>query len=127
MVAAPRAPSASVVGAPLTRSSHLPAIRARMRPDRTSAQIRATLEQLIADSSTGVSWASLSRMLRRPPGWLRYLAVNDRLHLIPADERGRLARFFDIDEWELGGPGEARAIHPSSAHLRSTPRYRSPE
>lgn len=47
-------------------------------------------------------------MLRRPQAYLAafiYLGQPDRLD---EEDRGRLARFFGVDEWELGGPGDRR-------------------
>lgn len=75
-----------------------------MRPDRSSPQIRARLEELIKAYST--SYAAMSRMLGHEPAWLRKVATTEKLHEMDPDERGRLARFFGVEEWELGGPGE---------------------
>lgn len=63
---------------------------------------RRALEGLVAGA--GVSLSALSRMLRRNPAWLQQYLRRGTPRLLPEEDRGRLARFFGVDEVALGGP-----------------------
>ena len=75
-----------------------------MRPDRTPAQIRAELRRLIEHFET--NGAELSRLLGRPPRYIATFLRDGKPEQLEPQDRARLARFFGVDEWELGGPGE---------------------
>jgi repressor LexA len=66
------------------------------------AEQRRALEALIAPGDA--SLAALSRMLRRNPAWLQQYLKRGTPRLLPEEDRGRLARFFGVDEAVLGGP-----------------------
>ncbi|WP_319937547.1 hypothetical protein [Sphingomonas cannabina] len=66
------------------------------------AEQRRALEALIAEG--GASFAALSRMLGRNPAWLQQYLKRGTPRLLPEEDRGRLARFFGVDEAVLGGP-----------------------
>lgn len=68
---------------------------------------RRALEALIAGGDT--SLAALSHMLRRNAAWLQQYLKRGTPKLLPEEERGRLARFFGVDESVLGGPA-ARVV-----------------
>lgn len=69
------------------------------------AEQRRALEALIAGG--GASMAALSRMLRRNPAWLQQYLRRGTPRLLPEADRGRLARFFGVDEAVLGGAAAA--------------------
>ena len=66
------------------------------------AEQRRALEALIAEG--GASLSALSRMLGRNPAWLQQYLKRGTPRLLPEEDRGRLARFFGVDEAVLGGP-----------------------
>jgi hypothetical protein len=61
-----------------------------------------TLKLLVRNSSS--SFAALSRMVGRPDWWLARYVREGMPAELPPFERGRLARFFGVEEYELGGP-----------------------
>ncbi|HWK36523.1 S24 family peptidase [Sphingomonas sp.] len=71
---------------------------------------RRALEALIAGG--GASMAALSRMLRRNPAWLQQYLKRGTPRLLPEEDRGRLARFFGVDEAVLGGVSAALVTVP---------------
>lgn len=62
---------------------------------------RATLTRLIARDD--VSLATLSRVLGRNAAWMQQYLRRGTPKLLPESDRARLARFFGVDEAELGG------------------------
>ena len=60
------------------------------------------LAELVADDRC--SFASLSRMIDRPDGFLRRFAVDRVPSALRVDERRMLADYFGVCEHELGGP-----------------------
>ena len=68
----------------------------------TDEEARAALERLIDDR--GEDYSGLSRLLGRNPAYVQqYIKRGSPRRLAEADRR-RLARYFGIDEAELGGP-----------------------
>ena len=68
----------------------------------TDEEARAALERLIGDR--GEDYSGLSRLLGRNPAYVQqYIKRGSPRRLAEAD-RGLLARYFGIDEAELGGP-----------------------
>jgi repressor LexA len=79
-----------------------------MRPEPTSAEVRARLAQLAA-SRHRVTLAGLSRMLSRNERYLDRFVREGQPPRLNDDDRRSLATFFGVPEWELGGhilPGE---------------------
>lgn len=74
---------------------------------------RRALEALFEGSRT--SLAAASRMLGRNPAWLQQYLKRGTPRLLPEEERGRLARFFGVDETVLGGPAAALVAVPRLA------------
>lgn len=72
---------------------------------------RRALEALIGEGDA--SLAALSRMLRRNPAWLQQYLRRGSPKLLPEAERGRLARFFGVDEALLGGPAQRLVAVPA--------------
>jgi hypothetical protein len=74
----------------------------------TPEQVRATLERLVEQH--GESLAGLSRMIKRSDGYLsRFIEGGSPVKLL-AKDRLLLAKYFRIDERELGAQeDEARA------------------
>lgn len=66
----------------------------------TPEEARARLQQL-ADER-GDSLAALSRMIRRNPAYLHQFVTRGSPKKLDEDDRLRLARYFQVDERELG-------------------------
>ena len=76
---------------------------------------RAALERLVRES--GSDYASLSRLLGRNPAYVQQFIKRGVPRKLDEEDRKILARFFGVDEAELGGPqgggaaaGEARLV-----------------
>lgn len=72
-----------------------------MKPERTTAQVRERLTELIAGRRS--TKAALSRMLRKPDDYIATFIRTgkpDRLEDVDID---KLAAFFGVDAYELGG------------------------
>lgn len=65
-------------------------------------QVRATLERL--KQQHGVSYAALSRMLRRNEAYLQQFVKRGTPSRLDERDRALLASFFRVDEEILGGP-----------------------
>lgn len=77
-----------------------------MRPFPTSTQVRAKVAELAA--GTGTSLAFLSRAIGRSDGYLsRFINDGRPERLAPAD-REYLARWFNVDTFELGDRDKAK-------------------
>lgn len=63
---------------------------------------RDTLERLIRE--TGEDYASLSRLLGRNAAYVQQFVKRGVPKKLDEDDRGKLARYFAIDETLLGGP-----------------------
>lgn len=74
---------------------------------------RAVLDALVAAS--GVSYAALSRMLRRNDAYLQQYVKRGTPRALAEEDRALLAAFFRIDEARLGGP--ARRAAPAIRRL----------
>jgi hypothetical protein len=66
----------------------------------TSDQVRETLRSLAAEQR--VTLAALSRLLRRPPGYLARYARGTGHDQLPANEVQLLAQFFRVDPLLFG-------------------------
>jgi hypothetical protein len=71
-----------------------------MRPWPSSDQVRDKLVELVA--SDAVSLSRLSVMLGRYPGYLRRYVNLGRPEWLEPDDRTYLARWFNVDTFELG-------------------------
>lgn len=65
---------------------------------------RETLERLCAER--GENFAALSRLVGRNPAYIQQYVRKGTPKYLPERERRALARYFDIAESELGGPGD---------------------
>jgi phage repressor protein C with HTH and peptisase S24 domain len=80
---------------------------------------RDTLDQLIRER--GEDYASLSRLLGRNAAYIQQFIRRGVPRKLDEDDRGKLARYFGIDEASLGGP--AAAAMPLAANdLVAVPR-----
>ena len=70
--------------------------------DMDSTDIRARLQALI--EADGVSYAALSRMLRRNDAYLQQYVRRGTPRVLAERDRGLLAAYFRVDAAELGGP-----------------------
>nr|WP_294849280.1 S24 family peptidase [uncultured Sphingomonas sp.] len=68
------------------------------------ADPRTTLEELCA--RRGENFAALSRMIGRNPAYIQQFIRKGTPRELPERERRLLARYFDIPDATLGGPGE---------------------
>lgn len=75
---------------------------ARMLPPDPSADPRAALRALIAD--TGESYAALSRLIGRNPAYLQQFVTRGSPRMLSERDRSLLARYFRVDEVRLGAP-----------------------
>jgi hypothetical protein len=78
-------------------------------PERTSSEVRATIERLVDER--GDSLAALSRMIRRNEAYLQQFVRRGTPERLPEDVRLILAKHFSINERLLGArdpwaPGE---------------------
>lgn len=73
---------------------------------------RATLDALVREH--GVSYAALSRMLRRNAAYLQQYVRRGTPRRLAERDRRLLAEFFDVEEARLGGPAGA----PARARVR---------
>lgn len=71
-----------------------------MSPEPTRAQIVATIDHHIARK--GATYAAVSRMIGKNEAYLQQFAKRGTPERLPEDVRLLLARFFNIDERELG-------------------------
>ena len=74
-----------------------------MEPDLTTIspeQVRATLARLAADHNE--SYAGLSRLVGRNPAYIQQFVERGTPKRLPEDVRLTLAKYFQIDERELG-------------------------
>ncbi|PTS72574.1 peptidase [Sphingomonas sp. HMWF008] len=67
---------------------------------------RARLQALI--DAEGVSYAALSRMLRRNEAYLQQYVKRGTPRVLAERDRALLAAYFRVDEAELGGPEQPR-------------------
>lgn len=73
---------------------------------------RVVLERLIRDQR--LDYAALSRLLGRNPAYIQQFIKRGSPRRLADEDRRRLARFFGVDERELGGPsGQGNASLPS--------------
>lgn len=70
-----------------------------MEPDAQRAALAALVEQ------RGISLARLSRVLGRNPAYLQQFMQRGTPRMLAEADRGRLARYLDVPESVLGGPG----------------------
>lgn len=71
---------------------------------------RAVLDQLVMAS--GVSYAALSRMIRRNDAYLQQYVKRGTPRILGERDRRLLAAFFRVDEAVLGGPAASPAAIP---------------
>jgi phage repressor protein C with HTH and peptisase S24 domain len=80
---------------------------------------RAELARLIARNRD--DYAGLSRLIGRNPAYIQQFIKRGVPRKLAEEDRGKLARYFDVDEAVLGGPG--RPVGPSAESLIAIPRY----
>jgi hypothetical protein len=78
----------------------------------TPEMMRATLKRLVEQH--GETYAALSRMIRRPDGYLAHFVQQGSPRLLRPVEADLLAGYFGIDPRLLGG---RRSITPQSVKL----------
>lgn len=78
-------------------------------------EVRATLERLKQES--GVSYAVLSRMLRRNEAYLQQFVKRGTPVRLDERDRALLAAFFGVDEELLGGPPARKSAMVQVARL----------
>ena len=71
----------------------------------TEAEARDALQRLIDDR--GEDYSGLSRLLGRNPAYIQQYIKRGSPRRLAETDRRRLARYFGIDETELGGPAAA--------------------
>lgn len=76
-------------------------------PDLGPAEQRRRIEQHAARG--GWSYVTLSRVLRKNPGYIARFLAGGSPRSLPVEDRGRLARFMGASERELGAPVTLRA------------------
>lgn len=74
--------------------------------DMDGTDPRARLQALV--DADGVSYAALSRMLRRNEAYLQQYVKRGTPRLLAERDRALLAAYFRVDEAELGGPEQPR-------------------
>lgn len=74
--------------------------------DMDGTDPRARLQALI--DAEGVSYAALSRMLRRNEAYLQQYVKRGTPRVLAERDRALLAAYFRVDEAELGGPEQPR-------------------
>lgn len=77
-----------------------------MRPFPTSAQVRAKLAELAARDRTSLAY--LSRALGRSSGYLSRFVNDGRPEWLAPADRDYLARWFNVDTFELGDRDKVR-------------------
>lgn len=80
---------------------------------------RAELARLIAKHRD--DYAGLSRLIGRNPAYIQQFIKRGVPRKLAEEDRRKLARYFDVDETVLGGPG--KAAEASADSLIAIPRY----
>lgn len=80
---------------------------------------RAELARLIAKHRE--DYAGLSRLIGRNPSYIQQFIKRGAPRKLAEEDRRKLARYFDVDETLLGGPGPPPEASPDS--LIAIPRY----
>jgi hypothetical protein len=87
-----------------------------VKPERTTAQVRERLAELIAGRRS--TKAALSRMIHRDDDYLATFIRTGRPDRLEDGEIERLAAFFGVDPYELGALVMHRPAEPSSRTQR---------
>ncbi len=77
---------------------------------------RETLERLVRER--GEDYASLSRLLGRNAAYIQQFIRRGVPRKLDEDDRGKLARYFGIDEALLGAPGSVSAAPKARASVQ---------
>jgi len=77
-----------------------------MRPFPTSSQVRAKLAELVARDKASLAY--LSRALGRGSGYLSRFISDGRPQWLAPRDRDYLARWFNVDTFELGDRDKAK-------------------
>ena len=77
-----------------------------MRPFPTSVQVRAKLAELVARDRASLAY--LSRALGRGSGYLSRFINDGRPEWLVPRDRDYLARWFNVDTFELGDRDKAK-------------------
>lgn len=77
-----------------------------MRPFPTSAQVRAKLAELVERDKASLAY--LSRALARGDGYLSRFVRDGRPESLAPADREYLARWFNVDTFELGDRDKAK-------------------